>query len=151
MAQATGKSIDRKVVLLGAALLCVLLSACEPKTAIRGNLPRDSQLAEIEVGQDNKERIVRLIGSPSTVSTFDDNVWYYMSRRTEKWAFLEPEIIEHQVLALYFDDLGVLRAIQAYNENDLREIAESERVTPTSGRTFSVLEQVFGNLNRFRN
>lgn len=117
---------------------------------MRGHLPLESQLAEIDIGRDNKNEISRLIGTPSTVSTFDDNVWYYMSRTTEQWAFLDPEVIDHRVLALYFDDVGVLQHMQTYTKDDLREIQISERETPTSGREFSILEQLFGNVNRFR-
>ena len=136
--------------LIGFAAGALLLAACEPKVEVRGHLPLESQLAEIDIGIDSKSEIARLIGSPSTVSTFDDNIWYYMSRRTERWAFLEPEVVEHRVLALYFDDGGVLQHMQTYTEDDLREIELSERETPTSGREFSILEQLFGNVNRFR-
>ncbi len=136
-------------LVFGASAL-LTLSACEPKVEVRGHLPLESKLAEIDIGKDNKNEVARLIGTPSTVSTFDDNVWYYMSRRTERWAFLEPEVVDHRVLAFYFDDAGVLQYTQTYTKDDLREVELSERETPTSGREFSILEQLFGNVNSFR-
>jgi outer membrane protein assembly factor BamE (lipoprotein component of BamABCDE complex) len=105
MARRTGKAITKagaKAGLTGLAAL-LLLAACEPKTAIRGNLPRESQLQEIRVGQDSKSRVRDILGTPSTIGTFDQDVWYYMSQKTEQWAFFEPEIVDHKILALYFD------------------------------------------------
>ena len=135
---------------LSVGVVALALGACEPKVALRGNLPLDSQLEQVEVGRSNKSEVQRLIGSPSTVGTFDDDTWYYMSQRQEQWGFMEPEVTDHKVLVMYFDQNGVLDFMQKYTEDDLREIAYSDRVTPTSGRELSILEQLFGNFNRFR-
>ena len=128
----------------------MLLGACEPKTALRGNLPRDSQMEQIRVGQDTKGRVRDILGTPSTIGTFDDDVWYYMSQKTEQWAFFEPEIVDHKILALYFDGNDRLQNMVTYTEEDLRELDYADRETPTSGREFGFMEQMFGNLNRFR-
>lgn len=132
---------------LGAA---VTLGGCEPKTALRGNLPRDSQMQQLQVGQDDKDRVAELFGTPSTIGTFDNDVWYYMSTKTEQWAFFEPTIVDHQILALYFNGAGVLENMATYTEEDLRAVEYADRTTPTSGREFTLLEQLFGNYSRFR-
>jgi len=74
----------------------------------------------------------------------------YMSQKTEQWAFFEPEIVEHKVLALYFDGNDQLQDMVTYTEEDLRDMDYADRETPTSGREFGFLEQMFGNVNRFR-
>lgn len=127
------------------------LASCEPKIATRGHLPRADELARVTPGVDNKQRVRRLLGSPASIATFDDNVWYYIGRTVRKRAFLSPEITDHRVVALSFDGDGILREIAELDENDLRPVSPSERTTPTSGRELSILEQFFGNLNRFRN
>lgn len=138
----------RAALLAGAAV--IFLGACEPKTALRGNLPRDSQLEQIQVGRDSKSRVRDILGTPSTIGTFDQDVWYYMSQKTEQWAFFEPEIVDHQILALYFTPEGVLQNMVTYTQEDMRDVDYADRKTPTSGREFTFLEQMFGNLNRFR-
>jgi len=129
--------------------LAILLSACESKVALRGNLPLESRLESITVGQSTKRDVFSAIGTPSTVSTFDENVWYYMSQRKESWAFYEPEVVEHKVLAFQFDENGTLQAIENYDKESLTEVSYRSEETPTSGRTMSILEQLFGNLGRF--
>ncbi|MCR9219589.1 MAG: outer membrane protein assembly factor BamE [Alphaproteobacteria bacterium] len=147
MADRSRRVVKAALLGLGAVLF---LGACEPKTALRGNLPRESQIEQIRVGQDTKSRVRDILGTPSTIGTFDQDVWYYMSQKTEQWAFLEPEIVDHQVLALYFTPDGVLQNVVTYTQEDLREVEYADRKTPTSGRELTFLEQLFGNVNRFR-
>ena len=144
----TGRRRLSTVMLCCAAAVALTLSACAPKTALRGNQPRAYQLEQLEVGQQRKREVARILGSPSVAGTFDDSTWYYISRRTESWAFFGEEVVEQQVLALYFDDAGVLQHMETYTQDDARNIATSDRTTPTAGRELGFFEQIFGNLGR---
>jgi len=124
------------------------LSACEPRVALRGNAPLESRMQAVNIGISTKRDVAQAIGTPSTVSTFDQNVWYYMSQRRETWAFYDDEVVEHQVLALHFDEGGVLREIEEFDETSLADVNFRDRETPTSGRTMSIMEQLFGNLGK---
>ncbi|MDA0662821.1 MAG: outer membrane protein assembly factor BamE [Proteobacteria bacterium] len=135
--------------LIALVLATTALSACAPRVAVRGNLPREEQLAKIVVGEQKREDVIEILGSPSTLGVFDDKIWYYISRRTEKLAFFDEEIVDQQVVAIYFDDKNTVQAIQKYDRDDLRDIGMVERETPTSGNELSVLEQLLGNLGRF--
>ncbi|WP_147300896.1 outer membrane protein assembly factor BamE [Aestuariispira insulae] len=135
---------------LSAIAITMMTSACSPKVEQRGNMPTPFQMEQVAVGSSTKSDIQQILGSPSTVGTFDAQIWYYMSRRTEQWAFFEPEVLEQQVLVLYFDDRSVLQNMQRYTEEDLRRIALQERETPTAGHSLTVLEQMLGNFGRFR-
>jgi outer membrane protein assembly factor BamE (lipoprotein component of BamABCDE complex) len=125
------------------------LSACAPRVAIRGNLPREEALAKVEIGSHNRKQVARILGTASTRGTFDDNVWYYISRKTEKTAFFEAEIVDQQVIAVYFNDKNVVEAIHRYNKDDKRLVELVERTTPTVGREYSIIDQLLGNLGRF--
>ncbi len=135
-------------LLTGVAVIAVAVTACTPKTALRGNLPRDYQIEQLEVGKQRKSQVESILGSPSVIGTFDDNIWYYMSRRTERWAFLEEEVVEQKVLALYFNDNGFLEHVETYTQDDARDIATSDRTTPTAGKELGFFEQIFGNLGK---
>ena len=130
-------------------VLMLALTACDPKVALRGNAPLESRLEQITVGQSTKRDVVAAFGTPSTIGTFDDNVWYYMSQRRETWAFYPTEVTENQVLAFHFDESGMLQTIDTYDEEALTEVNLQEKETPTSGRTMSIMEQLFGNLGKF--
>ncbi len=134
------------VIILAMSLVA---SACSPRVSIRGNLPREEQLAKVSIGEQKRDEVAEILGTPSTLGTFDDKVWYYISRKTERFAFLEPKIVDQQVIAIYFSDSDVVEAVHRYDKDDLRRIGMVDRKTPTAGKDISVLDQLIGNLGRF--
>tara|TARA_B100000459_G_C8565609_1_gene196102 strand:- start:277 stop:738 length:462 start_codon:yes stop_codon:yes gene_type:complete len=137
------------VIAVIATTVTVAAAGCAPRSANRGNIPAPSQLEKLQVGKHSKEYVRTLLGTPSTVGTFDKEVWYYIGRRTEKWAFFDESVIQQQVVAVYFDPTGTVEHIQKYDKNDSREIDLVEGKTPTSGRELGIFEQIIGNLGRF--
>jgi outer membrane protein assembly factor BamE (lipoprotein component of BamABCDE complex) len=115
----------------------------------RGNLPDPAKVAQIQPGVTTKETVTQLLGTPSSVATFSDKTWYYISRRTEQLAFFDPDVVDQQVVAIGFDDGGVVRNVARSNLADARQVEPSERVTPAAGRELGILEQLLGNLGRF--
>lgn len=130
-------------------VVALMMGACTPRVAVRGNLPRDEQLSKIKVGAQNRNEIAEILGTPSTVGTFDDKVWYYISRKTEKFAFFQEKIVDQQVIAIYFGERDLVEAVYKYNKDDLREISMVDRATPTAGKDLSFIDQLIGNLGRF--
>jgi outer membrane protein assembly factor BamE (lipoprotein component of BamABCDE complex) len=131
--------------------LALAIGACAPRVSIRGNLPREEQLVKVVVGEQKRDEVAEILGTPSTLGTFDDKVWYYISRKTEKFAFLDEKIVDQQVVAIYFNDNDVVQAIHHYNKDDLRQVGMVDRTTPTAGKDLSILDQLIGNLGRFGN
>jgi outer membrane protein assembly factor BamE (lipoprotein component of BamABCDE complex) len=140
----------RGVTILVATLLsATVLSACAPRVAVRGNLPREEHLAKIVVGEQKREDVAEILGTPSTQGVFDDKIWYYISRTTEKYAFFDEKVVDQQVVAIYFDDNNTVQAVQRYNKDDLRDVGMVDRITPTAGNELSIMQQMLGNLGRF--
>ncbi len=133
----------RVLVLLSA------LTACTPVVVVHGQQPDPDVLAEIEPGSSSRRDVETALGTPSTQGVFRENVWYYMSERTERTAFFEPELLERKIVAVVFDDEGVVEDIVTYTENDKKEVELVSRVTPTAGNELSILQQLFGNVGRF--
>jgi outer membrane protein assembly factor BamE (lipoprotein component of BamABCDE complex) len=129
--------------------IAVLVAACSPIIDSRGNLPETEDREKIRVGALTKDQVASLLGTPSSVATFDPNTWYYISKRTETVAFFRPETIEQKVLTIRFDDAGIVAEVAETGKEAGSEIDPVSRVTPTSGQSFSIWQQLFGNLGRF--
>ena len=71
----------RTLMILGAAGAA---AACAPVVGRHGFQPIDTQPADIVVGQDTRESVMTKLGSPSLVSTFEPNTWFYISQVTER-------------------------------------------------------------------
>jgi len=130
-------------------ILLSALSACAPVITAHGQQPDPEVLAEIEPGKSSRREVGRVLGTPSTQGIFRENVWYYMSERTERTAFFEPKLLERKIVAIVFDDEGVVEDVVTYTENDKKDVELVSRVTPTAGNELSLLQQLFGNVGRF--
>ena len=135
--------------LAGALLAPLALAGCENVVDQRGFAATPGSVEKVEVGTQSREDIVRLIGSPSSVATFNPNVWYYISQKQETFAFLKPKITAQNVMQLSFNDTGRLQAIKKYDLEDAEKITMVSRITPTAGKELTVLEQIMGNVGRF--
>jgi outer membrane protein assembly factor BamE (lipoprotein component of BamABCDE complex) len=129
--------------------LAVWLAGCSTFVDQRGNLPDAERLAQVQPGVSTREQVQQLLGTPSSTSTFDDSTWYYISKKTEQWAFLAPETLEQTVIAIDFDPDGRVRDIRRRGLDDAKEVAMVDRATPTPGKTLGFFEQLFGNLGKF--
>ncbi|MSP48793.1 MAG: outer membrane protein assembly factor BamE [Alphaproteobacteria bacterium] len=129
--------------------MAVLIAACSPVVDSRGSLPEAEDLDKIKVGASTKDEVATLLGSPSAVATFDPNTWYYISKRTETVAFFRPEVLDQKVLTVRFDEAGLVREVVHTGKEAAENIDPVSRTTPTSGQTFSIFQQLFGNIGRF--
>jgi outer membrane protein assembly factor BamE (lipoprotein component of BamABCDE complex) len=134
---------------LGAISATVLAAGCARSVEQRGNLPEQEKIAEIHPGSTTKDDVIKILGSPSSVSIFNEKSWYYISRRTGQIAFFDPNVIDQQVYIVNFDDQGIVRAVDHKGLEDGKEITPVARATPAPGRELSFLEQLIGNLGKF--
>lgn len=134
-----------------AVLMLLGVAACAPRQDFRGITIEEDKLALVNVGQTTEPQVNALLGSPSTISTFPDwgTVYYYISSQTDTVAFLTPELIDQQVLAIAFDKENRVKEIKRYGLKDGKQVAFVDRETPTRGKELTFLEQLFGNLGRF--
>ena len=128
-----------------------VLGACSPIIQQEGNVPDPDQVVQINPGVDDKNRVTQLLGSPSTISAFQDRTWYYVSRRTEQTAFLEPTVVDQEVLAISFNDQSIVEDMKIYGLENGRMVAMNDKVTPTYGNNLTLMQQLLGNLGRFNN
>src|ERR1700739_3253838 len=143
-------SMRRLLVLLTVVSGAAAFVSCAPAVDQRGNLPNPDKMAEIHAGTTTKDEVVKILGTPSSVSVFNnDKSWYYISRRTAQTAFFEPAVLDQQVYIVRFDDQGVVKTVDHKALEDGKEISPVARATPAPGRELSFLEQLIGNLGKF--
>lgn len=131
-----------------ALLTALAIAACSPTVAQRGNVPDVEKLAELKPG-DTKDKVVQTIGSPSTIGTFSDKRWYYISRKTEKFGFFDPKTVDQQVVEVLFDEKDKVQEIKKLNLDDAYDVDLVGRSTPTAGKSMTFMDQLLGNIGRF--
>lgn len=129
--------------------LALALPACAPLRATSGYQAIEHQPKDMKVGEDTKSTVLDQLGSPSAQSTFDPNVWYYISQRSAEVGYHKPHVTNRAVTAITFDkDSEKVTKIDTYSLKDSKVVAYNSRETPTRGRELSAIEQLLGNVGR---
>ena len=142
-----GFTTIRTGVLLASAI--GLMAGCSAQIDQRGNLPDADNVLAIQPGISTKDEVTNLLGTPSTIATFSDKTWYYISKRTETVAFFSPDVIDQQVLVVKFDDTDVVEQVALLGMDDANDVDMVDRETPTYGQQLTIIQQLLGNIGRF--
>ena len=135
----------------GAFVGMLALGACAPRIDTRGNQVHAEDVATIEVGQSTRNQIMDRFGAPSSRGHFGIETWYYISEVTETTAFFAPELKERLIIAIEFDEAGVVSSIKTLDKTSAETVELAPGETPTAGNTLNFIEQILSNLGRFNN
>lgn len=113
---------------------------------VRGHMVEADMLRELTPGVQTRADVAALLGTPSAMSTFNDEEWFYISGITRPRPGRKPLLESQRVVALRFDQTGVLQSVRELTEADARNVQMVERETPVPGTERSFLQALFGNL-----
>ncbi len=139
----------KNFLLLTAAASLLTLEACSPARQTYGYIADEELISAIQPGVDNRDSVVATLGNPSVQGTFNQKTWYYISTSTTKQAFFLAKPVKRDILAVHFDDGGVVADVIRYDLADAREVNPRNASTPTRGKELGFFEQIFGNIGRF--
>src|SRR5271156_6832635 len=100
------------LMVLGALALvggCASIPPFRAPETLHGNRVDDYRLAELVPGTSTQADVTALIGSPTAKASFDTNTWLYVSEVTHIRIAQTPGVSSQAVVALSFDNGGVLR------------------------------------------
>ncbi|MBQ8671988.1 MAG: outer membrane protein assembly factor BamE [Alphaproteobacteria bacterium] len=130
------------------ALLSVS-SACSSDLFLdsNGNMPDKSKIEQIHLGQ-SKDTVYSILGAPSSISGLSDDHWIYMSSGVKKVAFMRPQEVERQVLAITFDNDQVSK-IDKKTLADGNDIKIDEEETQSTEREQGFFKKYFGGVGTY--
>ena len=79
----------------------------------------------IIVSETNKNDIIKLLGPPSVKSTFNNDLYFYIERKTTTGKLIKlgkKEYLENNVLVLEIDNRGILFKKEFYDLNKMKNI-----------------------------
>tara|TARA_B100000003_G_C10777412_1_gene309553 strand:- start:30 stop:482 length:453 start_codon:yes stop_codon:yes gene_type:complete len=77
------------------------------------------------VNTSNKNDVIRILGNPSTKSSFDNDVWIYIERKMTTGSILKlgaRELSVNNVLVLEINDMGILKNKKLYKKDEMNDI-----------------------------
>ena len=92
----------------------------------------EKKQSKLKISLTNKNDIVKLIGPPSTKSSFDNDIYIYIEKKTSSSKLTKlgkKKLIRNNVLVLEVDNKGLLLSKQFYNMDDMKKIQFDESIT----------------------
>ena len=80
---------------------------------------------ELKILENNKNDIMKLLGPPSVISTFDNDLYFYIERKITTGKLIElgkKKILKNNVLILEIDNRGILSKLDFYDLNEMNDI-----------------------------
>ena len=92
----------------------------------------EKKQAKLKINYSNRNDIIKIIGPPSTQSTFDNDVYIYIEKKTSSSKLTKlgkKELLINNVLVLEINSTGVLMSKKFYNKDDMQKIKFDESAT----------------------
>ena len=140
----------RRAVLMSAGLCAVLmLGACSEQITKHGHQLHDPDLQAIQPGM-CQEQVKATLGTPATSAVVGNgNAYYYISSTMAQSAFFTPSEKDRQVVAVYFNEGGVVDKVANYGLKDGKVFDFISRTTPApGGKDEGILKSLFRNLGK---
>jgi len=130
-------------------ITCLTFAGCAHETEQHGYSFEQHNIHLIKVNQSSHLDVLRELGSPTSQSDFGNKVFYYISYKSDKVAFFDPKIVEQRVLAITFNDKGIVKDIVEYTVDDRKNISFSTHKTEIKGNTLTPVEQILSNVGKY--
>ena len=147
-------SPKRSRLAAGALALAVstLLGACSQDVIKHGHQFRETDLQAIQPGM-SQEQVRTSLGSPATTAVVGGgNAFYYISSTMTQTAFLSESEKDRQVVAVYFNEGGMVDTVSNYGLKDGKVFDYISRKTPAPGsKDEGILKQLFRGLGKKTN
>ena len=92
---------------------------------------------ELLINKTNKNDIIKILGSPSTESILENDLWIYIENRKSKSSLLKlgkDIVLTSNILVLEIDNKGLLKSKKFYNIDDQNEINFNKNETAMSDK-----------------
>ena len=103
------------------------------------------------INEINKNDIIKILGNPSTISKFDNDVWIYIERRQTQSKIKKlgkMQIYKNDILVLEIDDYGILKKKDFYNKDQMHNIKIAKEITGASFKKNSFIYDLMSSMRQ---
>ena len=134
-------------------VILLLLSNCQRNPIIdtHGVAFLDKKQKQLIIDKTNKNDVKKALGHPSTIGTFDNSIWIYIERTRTRGKLLkigQNITNKNNVLALEFNEYGILTKKDFYNKNQINKINFTKNTTDTITREKNFIYSFLSSLRQ---
>ena len=115
-------------------LISLIVSNCSFKPVVKHHgVPfLEKKQEQLVINESNKNDIKKILGTPSTRSKFNNDIWIYIERKQTQSSIKNlgrMKIFKNDILVLEIDNYGILKNKEFYNKDDMKNITIVEGTT----------------------
>ena len=137
--------IGRLKKILSVAVLFLILG-CSEQYRKHGYIPSEEELSSVSVSQDDKNTVIKKLGTPSIGGILSDGNIYFVQSKVLKNSIRASKPVDRQILVLSFDDKGKLDNIQKFGIDEGKIVILDYHTTPSGLKNMSFLFRLFQNV-----
>jgi outer membrane protein assembly factor BamE (lipoprotein component of BamABCDE complex) len=129
--------------------IALSIAGCSEQITKHGHQFHDTDLQAIQPGM-SQEQVRGTLGTPATTAVVGaGNAFYYISSTMSQSAFFTPSEKDRQVVAVYFNQGGLVESVANYGLKDGKVFDFVSRTTPApGGKDEGILKSLFRNLGK---
>ena len=108
-----------------------------------------SKYDKIQINVTNKNDLIKIIGPPSSISTFDKNKWFYIERVKTNLSIFKlgkQKIKKNNILILEINQYGILENKSIINIDEMNNVKFVKTTTTKDFEDKNLLYDVFSSL-----
>ena len=122
------------IKLLYIFFFALVVSSCSFKKVVKHHgVPfLEKKQKQLIIDESTSNDVRRILGTPSTRSKFDNDVWIYIERKQTQSRLRNlgrMKIFKNDVLVLELDNTGILKKKEFYNMDDMKKIQFDQSIT----------------------
>ena len=137
--------IGRLKKILSVAVLFLILG-CSEQYRKHGYIPSEEELSSVSVSQDDKNTVIKKLGTPSIGGILSDGNIYFVQSKVLKNSIRASKPVDRQVLVLSFDYKGKLDNIQKFGIDKGKIVILDYHTTSSGLKNMSFLFRLFQNV-----
>ncbi len=111
----------------------------------------DKKQTKLKITETNKNDTRKILGPPSTESSFDNDIWIYIERKTTVSnirSLGKKKLLVNNVLVLEFDQRGLLLKKDFYNKDQMNNIKIAQNETKVLNKKNSFIRSILVSLRQ---
>ena len=111
----------------------------------------EKKQSSLIVNKSNKNDIKMILGSPSTKSKFDNDLWIYIERKQTQSKLKNlgrMKIYKNDILVLEIDRYGILKKKEFYNIDDMENLKIAQETTEDGFRRNSFIYDFMSSMRQ---
>ncbi|MDJ1257423.1 MAG: outer membrane protein assembly factor BamE [Candidatus Midichloria sp.] len=135
----------------GTLLILLVCTACTKDIRYHGyNLDKEV-IKKIVPMKSTLNEVIENLGSPTTATLYGEPKFFYINHKYKRRLFLNPALIDQNILQISFTQGGTVTSIERYSFSDVKSFRFDEASTYLPGNNIGVLQQIIGNIGKYNN